>query len=365
MATTANQYQPDYAVLPGWVLEERLQAAGLSQAEFARRCGRSPKMISEIISGKAPIEPDTALQFEKVLGLDAGIWLGIEMDYRLHEARQLEAKDAGSSLQWAKGFPIKELVKRGHVEQPVSDQDLVSKLLAFFRVASVDAWKAKYGCRGAAYRHSPSFKSEGPTLATWLRLGEVQAEQQSCSHYDESAFKKALLDIRGLTRLPIAEGWPEAQSLCNRSGVVLALIKPLPKMALSGAAWWFSPRTAVIQLSARHKTDDHFWFTFFHEAAHILLHSKKNIFIDDSNSADLDWEKEANQWASNKLIGSAHWAKFIETRPYRKDDVVTFAERQGIAAGIVVGRLQHEGRLPWNRLNSLKTKFVWPIGYIS
>ena len=81
MTTTDYTYSPDYAVPPGWVLEDRLAAHNISYAEFARRCGRSPKLISEIISGKAPIEPRTALQFENTLGVDAGIWLGIEASY--------------------------------------------------------------------------------------------------------------------------------------------------------------------------------------------------------------------------------------------------------------------------------------------
>ena len=86
MANPRNQYDPDYAVPPGWVLQERLDVQGMSHAEFARRCGRAPKLISEIISGKAPFEPETALQFEKVLGVDASIWLGIESEYKLHRA---------------------------------------------------------------------------------------------------------------------------------------------------------------------------------------------------------------------------------------------------------------------------------------
>lgn len=81
MATTYD-YEPDYAASLGSVLDEHLSAHGLSHAEFARRCGRSTKLISEIVSGKAAVEPDTALQFEKVLGVSARIWLGIEADYR-------------------------------------------------------------------------------------------------------------------------------------------------------------------------------------------------------------------------------------------------------------------------------------------
>ena len=112
MARETNQYQPDYAAPPGWVLEERLEAQGIAHAEFARRCGRSPKLISEIIAGKAPIEPKTALQFEKVLGVDASIWLGIESDYRLHQARdRRKPRAAADSAAWANAFPIRELVQ--------------------------------------------------------------------------------------------------------------------------------------------------------------------------------------------------------------------------------------------------------------
>ena len=85
MMAATHSYQPDYAVPPGWVLEEHLESQGLSPAELARRCDRSAKLICEIIAGKAPVEPTTALQFERVLGLEASIWLGIEARYRQKE----------------------------------------------------------------------------------------------------------------------------------------------------------------------------------------------------------------------------------------------------------------------------------------
>ena len=94
MVATTNQYNPDYAVPPGWILEERLEAESISLTELARRCGCSPKLISEIIAGNAPIELETALQFEKALGVDASIWLGLESDYRLHLDREAEARQA-------------------------------------------------------------------------------------------------------------------------------------------------------------------------------------------------------------------------------------------------------------------------------
>ena len=242
MATAINQYRPDYAVPPGWVLDEHLEARGLSQAEFARRCGRSAKLISEIIAGKAPVEPETALQFEKVLGLNADIWLGIEKKYQLHLARKAEFAAATRSAAWLQRFPIAELVKRGAIRNPGSDADAMSSILSFFGVASVEAWNTRYGLANVAYRHSPSFRSDEAVLATWLRLGEIEAQQQVCAEYNDGRFRRALREIRSLTSEPFEEALAGAQECCKQSGVALILVRPLSKMALSGAARWLSPR---------------------------------------------------------------------------------------------------------------------------
>ena len=362
MGTETNQYRPDYAVPPGAILEECLETHGISPAEFARRCGRSAKLISEIISGKAPVEPETALQFEKVLGVDAGIWLGIETDYQLYRARESEAKKTKKTASWVKTFPLKELMNRGVLDKPASDAEAIPKLLAFFGVGSVNAWHVKYERMNVAYRHSPNFQSDKPALATWLRLGEIEAEQQKCSDYNDAQFKQALREIRRLTQTPIVRALETAQQLCNDAGVVLVLVKPFQKITLSGAAWWLASRKAAIALSARHKTDDHLWFSLFHEAAHVLLHSKKKIFIDWTTASEktADIETEADEWASDFLVPRPHWTGFMTTASYSESSIRRFAKEQEIAPGIIVGRLQHEKLLSWQTpLNKLKVRLKW------
>lgn len=95
MTATKYQFQPDYAVPPGWVLQEHLDVHGISEAEFARRCGCPKQLISEIIAGKAAVDSETALRFEKELGLAASIWLGIEKNYRLHQMRDADTRNRG------------------------------------------------------------------------------------------------------------------------------------------------------------------------------------------------------------------------------------------------------------------------------
>ena len=360
MVTLTNQYNPDYAIPPGWILDERLEVLGISQAEFARRCGRSPKLMSEIIAGNAPIEPRTALQFEKVLGVDASIWLGLENDYRLFQERESEARLAEKLASWAKRFPTKELVKRGIIQKPSSDADAVSSILAFFGMASVESWNVRQERAQLAYRHSPSFKSDEFTLATWLRLGEIEGSQVECSDYREATFRQSLKQIRHFTALRSSDAFDEATRLCADAGVALTIVKPLPKTALSGASWWLTPRKAVIQLSGRHMSDDQVWFSLFHEAAHILLHSKKSVFVHERNGNNSDTEAQADKWAADFLAPPRIWSGFVAESDFTEAAVLGFSDELGIAPGIVVGRLQYERHVDWKTsLNGLKVRFKW------
>ena len=358
---TTYRYEPDYAVPPGWLLKERLEVHGISQAEFARRCARSPKLISEIIAGKAPLEPATALQFEKVLGVHADIWLGTEAAYRLLLAREAELRTNRSekAISWAQGFPVDDLTKRGMIDRSSSPADAVPILLSFFGVASVDAWHVKYRLTNVAYRHSPSFESDKKALTTWLRLGEFEAARQRLAGYNRARFIRSLREIRELTASPIKDGLKRAVELCNHAGVALALVEPFQKTALSGAAWWLSPSSAIMELSARHKSDDHLWFSLFHEAAHLVLHSKKSVFVDGPDSETADLEEQANEWAADVLCSHAAWSEFVEAACFSERSVLEFAAQQGIAPSIVVGRLQHQKIIPWNRLNGLKLRLEW------
>ena len=359
MAKSEYRYEPDYAVPPGLVLADMLEARQISHAEFARRCGRSAKLVSEIIAGKAPLEPETALQFERVLGMDASVWLNIEASYQLHQAKETEERVLHANAEWASHFPIKDLVKLGLIERPADRADTARKLLVFFGVGTAQAWEQRYSRLAVAYRHSPSFKSSPEALAAWLRFGELAAEQQECAEFDRGVFIGALRTIRGLTALTLEEFGPRMSALCNEAGVAFVLVPPFAKTALSGAARWLSPRKALIQQSLRHRSNDHFWFTFFHEAAHILLHTKKGVFVDEEGTDGNEEDREADNWAANFLVPADDFQRFAASGFPSREAVVEFANEQGIAPGIVVGILQHAGVIKWRNYNDLKDRYIW------
>ena len=107
--------------------------------------------------------------------------------------------------------------------------------------------------------------------------------------------------------------------------------------------------------------NDHFWFTFFHEAAHILLHSRKAVFLDGKGygNADPAQEEEANDWAANFLVPKGDLARFISGFGGSPEEVKRFAASQGIAPGIVVGQLQKRGIIAYSQMNRLKDNYQW------
>src|SRR5579863_10474455 len=113
MTGIRHPYSPDYAASPGQLLQEYLEVNDISARELARRCGRSVKLITEIVAGKAALEPETALQLERVLAMDATVWLNMEAQYRLQQARAVDERWLTEQIAWAQRFPLKELENRG------------------------------------------------------------------------------------------------------------------------------------------------------------------------------------------------------------------------------------------------------------
>lgn len=358
MPASSRPFTPDYATPPGEIIAEHLDVLGVSGRELARRTGRSPKLISEIISGKAALEPETALQIERVIDVDSSILIGLESRYRLHLARQNNHREFEDLGQWLKAFPLKGLKERNCISREGSTADQVEEVLRFFQAGSPEACEARFDeLLSADYRTSPAFDNKLLSLAAWLQLGERQAGELEVEDYDRSKFLSVLGEIRRLTRCPMEDALPCAVALCASAGVALVVEQPFEGVRASGVSRWLAPGRPLIQQSFRFHSNDHFWFTFFHECAHILLHSRKATFVDvprGAGSADQEQEDEANHWASNFLIPRAALLAFIRRFGYEEQEVIDFAREHDVAPAIVVGQLQHMKVIKFSHMRRLR-----------
>ncbi len=355
-----NQYVPDTVSPPGETLSEILQERGMKQTEFADRTGRTPKFVNEVIKGKAPITPRVALEFQRVLGIPSSFWNNRQRQYDAFLAVKREAAVHDSNLSWAKNFPYAEMAKRNWVPKTRDKLQKLTNILDFFGVASPSAWDKVWGNLKVPYRKSATLAADEFALAAWLQKGELVARTVSCQPFDEGRFREALAGARKLTTTGPDVFVPELVRICAASGVAVAFVPELPRTA-SGATRWLHQNTALLQLSLKYKTNDHLWFTFFHEAAHILLHQKKAIFLEQSGCSS-DQESEADRFAADFLIPRRAYDSYLSSRPagnFSERSVRHFASEQNVHPGIVVGRLQHEGLLRHSHLRELKMPLKW------
>jgi addiction module HigA family antidote len=353
---TRYGYQPDYAVPPGQTLQETIDALGLDQRELAVRAGLSAKHVNQIIKGIAPITHDTAICLERVTGVPARMWNNLEANFQEQQARLAEKERMETDLDWLCTIPTKELIKRGVIEEATDKVVLLQAVLAFFGVASVEAWKEGWSKHRFAFRKSATFEGKDGAMATWLRLGELGAQKVECKLFNKAIFRAALGEIRKLTVQGPEVFVPRMIGLCAAAGVALVLVPEIKGAPVSGAAKWLTANKAMICLNLRGKSNDRFWFTFFHEAGHILNDSKKETYIDVDYTND-PREQNANRFAATFLIPEMYDEELQSLGTYRS--VEMFADQIGIAPGIVVGRLQCDGIIPYSHLNKLRIWLDW------
>lgn len=357
----------DLPIPPGEYLVEVISELGMTKDELAKRMNRPATKLSAIFTGEKAITPETALQLEKVVGVPAHIWTGLEDEYRLTVARikqHQERQKLKSESKLVARFCYNNLVQLGLVERKTRAIDKVLELQHFFGVTSLENISQ-------LRRYAPAFRQGGgkyhdnqspEALATWLRIGELQAQNTVCPAFDKKKLENTLPLIRTLTRQLPERFEPVLQEFLAEAGVVFVLLPHLPKTYVHGATFWLGNQKAVLLLTIRGAWADIFWFSLFHELGHLLLHpSRKEVILewDDTQSENRMREQQADDFAANTLIPEALYKEFTLKGKFYEEDIVRFAEQVGIDAGIVVGRLQHAGHIQNAWHNKLRTRYQW------
>ena len=358
-------YYSDLPVPPGEYLEEVLGELGMSKDELARRMNRPAPKLSAIFKGEKAITPDTALQLEKVVGVPAHIWTGLEAEYRLTLAREqgrAEEDRLKKEGRLVKRFRYADLVKRGMVARKTQPMEKAFELQKFFGVTSLENILQVRRYQAAFRTGSPGNHKQSPeAVAAWLRVGELQAQKQECSPFQERKLKKVLPRIRSLAAQNPEQFMEGLHSRLAGAGIALVLCPHLPRTYANGATFWMGRDKGVVMMTIRGKWSDIFWFSLFHELGHISLHSRQAIFLEGEGGdpALQAQEKEADRFAEDALIPRDKYDDFVNKNRFYPEDMKKFAGRVGVPAGIIVGRLQNDGYLERSWHNNLRSRFEW------
>lgn len=355
---TNQQYYSDLAIPPGEYLLEATTELGLNQADLAKRMGRPVQAISEIIKGIKAITPDTAIQLEQVLGVPAHIWTGLEANYQLIRARQHAQQQVEKEAKDISRYPYAEMAKHGWVAKTRKPVEKVNELRQFYGVASLDNLP-KVRSYAPAFRKSKRQNLSHEALAAWLRAGTLMAEQIQTKAFDKKALKALLPELRKLT-LEHNNFQQKLTQMLASVGVALVVLPHLAKTYTHGATFWATTDKAVLMMTIRGSWADIFWFSLFHEIGHILLHDKRQIFLEDgkADKETHEQEQQADDFASNTLIPAKPYSEFTRRSDFSIPSIRNFATAINIAPGIVCGRLQHDNHIA-HSFNALREQYKW------
>ncbi|MGR3178617.1 MAG: ImmA/IrrE family metallo-endopeptidase [Candidatus Anammoxibacter sp.] len=348
-------FEPDYAIPPGETLKEVMESLDMTQKELSVRTGLTVQSLNRIFKGEQPVTYETANRLELTTGISARMWNNLESQYREQLIKIKEREQLETDLNWLKIIPTRELIERDAIAHQKEKALLLRETLKFYGVSSVSVWKDIWEEPAVAARRSHCFKTCPGPASAWLRLGEIEAHQIDCKPFDKNKFSKVVNVIRLLTVKAPDVFIPEMRILCSKAGVALSLIPEMKKVPWNGATRWLSASKAMILLNLRGKMEDQFWFSFFHEAGHILYDSKKDVYINDG-SLDDPRERKADKFAAETLIPNDLEQEIASLRS--SADVKRIAKKLKISPGIVVGRFQYLTQ-KWSRFNNLKHKFKW------
>lgn len=348
-----NSFKPMIAIPPGETIKENMEFLGMSQKELAVRIGITEKHLSNILNGKAAITYDTALNLESVLGPSAEFWIELESGYQLDKARLEKENELAIDLNVLKDIKYNEMSKRGWIRNTSIRAERVINCREFFGVANLSLIP-----RTAAvmFRKNEIGDETNLNILAWLREAELQGMKVETDDFDKNKLRKFIPKFRELTLESANEFYPKIKKLCAECGVALVLVEDLPGNGICGATIWRNGK-AILALTVRGKRADIFWFTLFHELAHIINHKKEQCDINfDDKSSKI--EKEANDIARDYLIPNHLYNEFVEKYDVNsKLDIIKYSKMIGIAPSILTGRLMFDGYISYDQFSELRPSF--------
>ncbi len=350
-----NEYNSDHVVHPGEILYDYCDSLDLSVESLSARSGLNSNYLKKLLNKNGVITKDDSSSLSTVFKLKPLFWFHLNSQYLM---QKLKVNKIGVLKSWISDFPVQELRKRGYLPNDQTWYENSDKLFNLFEIGH-EGELQKWEKVTARFRRTTKNFSDRCT-AVWIKLVSHRASELKVSKYSKDKFKEGLKKIRDLTKYKI--DFSKIERLCGDYGVAFVVEPEFKGTALSGTAFKYNDMNPLIGLTLRYKTDEQFWFTFFHEAVHVLSDSNKS-YLDLTAENQGAEEKLANKVAREFLIPSSELLHYYENTDITSSSIKSFAKRLNICPGIVVGRLQHECLIRYNQFNGLKRKLVLRDSY--
>ncbi|BBB90729.1 MAG TPA: HigA family addiction module antitoxin [Methylomusa anaerophila] len=356
------EYEELIAFHPGYYLREIIEDMGITQSEFAKRLDTTDKTLSKLLNGEIPLSNDIAQKLAQMLGTSVKVWLNLQNAYNEKLVEIEQRKKLDQEKHYLKFIDYNYFCCLKLVKETKKVEEKISELHKFFKVSSLSVLTKKdflVACRTAV---SDVAEKNIVNSNAWIQTAMNMAEKINCYPFNSKKLKGYLPEIRGMTLQDPQVFCPRLCEIFKECGVAFVLLPHLKNSGVNGAVKWISSEKVLLAINNRRMDADVFWFSLFHEIKHVLQQRLKETFIsfdkgENFDRLDVGLEQEADTFSGDYLIPGDQYSSFIESGNFSEGSVKQFALEIGVQPGIVVGRLQHDRFLEFNRLAHLKERY--------
>ena len=352
----------DLIIHPGETLIEILKDREMSQKELAIRTGMTEKHISTVVKGQKNISVAFAKRLEYALGIDAGFWINLQANYD-RELLEFEEVNNITEAEISILKPLKQVIeymtKRRMLEENLNEAGRVLGLRKVLAVSNLTA--IPHISYNAAYRAqvATNINVDVYVLYAWQRICELMTKNSVVSdELDIELLKSYIPEIKSLMFEDVNIVRDRLEEIFAKCGIAFKIVKHFQGAPVQGFIKKTDDGKLILCLTLRKSRADTFWFTLFHEIAHIINGDIKQKFI-DFDSVEGDMEAEANAFARDTLINPLEYKSFVLKRDYSLRAIDLFARTQGVQSYIVIGRLQSDKILEWSQYTNRIDQYVW------
>ncbi len=338
-------------VHPGLILDHALKELGISQKELSDALGKSTPFINDIIKGKRNISPRTAYMLEAVIeGISAEEWLALQSQYDLSIIGEDEiiSKRKANVESWNQ---LKNILNINYLKKRIgltgSVEESVNDIYKYFGVSNIDAIK-EISVNVQAYFHKSSkYQTDSVNLMTWMILVRKRSNDEILTAEFDKTKLESLVQELNLIFYKNENTSSSVKNTLNRYGIKYLEETHLDKTPVDGYSFW-DGNNPTIAVTKRYNRIDNYAFAIMHELGHIIKHlieDRTQNFIDsESPNNEYEKEKEANDFATQALQGSAPLEEYFKRwfNPFSvKGEIIRVSEKYKIHRSIIIGQFQH------------------------
>ena len=363
MAGNKRGISRDLIIHPGETISDILEDRNMTQKELAKRLNVSEPFLSDVIRGKKDISRKLAIGLEYALGVSCSFWLNLQANY---DAELMEYLEERNVLQEEVHVlselheVVKYLKKQSIISDGLSKEQTVIALRKYLHISNL--MRLNNFVPNGLFRISQRMSVNQYVLGAWLCMCNVLHNDLRISTvFNPDRIDELVDDIKHIMMHEKNDLQKSLSDLLANHGIEFNVMQNFRGAPVQGFITEREEGKYQMVMTLRGAYADIFWFSLFHELGHIVNGdvNSTNQFIDVDCLNDSVQETRADNFARNALLDQNSYERFLKDNRFTFHDIEEYAKEQNVPSYIVIGRLQKEGIIPWNKFQKYKTKYRW------